>query len=266
MKPTDDPPRLLEPDAAASAALRAALEAAKAEGPSADALARIAGRLPIVSGAPPRGSPGGGRGAPGGAGPGVAEPLLGSGVVGSAAIGALLGALVSVAILRDPAPPPAPPAPAPPAAESAQPPAPERPAASADVAPEARARGGAAAEPSSPAAAGAPAIRGSAAPDLPSPSAAAPVEEGESEVALLQRAQDALAVDPARALAIADEHLRRFPEGVLGQEREVIAVSALVRAGRTAEARARAARFIEKHPESAHRRRIEALLPSGAPP
>jgi hypothetical protein len=73
--------------------------------------------------------------------------------------------------------------------------------------------------------------------------------------------QTALATDPARALALATEHEQRFPRGALGQEREVIAVGALVALGRAPEARARAARFVERFPGSAYRQRIEALVP-----
>jgi hypothetical protein len=97
--------------------------------------------------------------------------------------------------------------------------------------------------------------------------------EGESEIRLLQRAQDALGSSPARALQITNEHITRFPRGVLVQEREMIAISALAAIGRTSEARARAARFLAAYPRSAHRRRLEVLIgnPShkdtpGAPP
>jgi hypothetical protein len=47
------------------------------------------------------------------------------------------------------------------------------------------------------------------------------------------------------------------------QEREVIAVEALLRAGRREEAQARFQRFLERHPRSAHRRRLEDLLAPG---
>ena len=105
---------------------------------------------------------------------------------------------------------------------------------------------------------------------MPAPSAqplarasasAAVAADGESEVALLQRAQAALGASPAQALAITDEHQRRFRGGILGQEREVIAINALVRLGRSGEARSRATRFLTSYPRSAHRPRLEALLP-----
>ncbi|XXT16466.1 hypothetical protein WME94_40160 [Sorangium sp. So ce429] len=99
---------------------------------------------------------------------------------------------------------------------------------------------------------GAPAAGGSARAALP---------DAETELGLLQRAQEALAERPAEALALADAHLGRFPGGALAQEREVIAVGALKALGRGGEALARANRFIAEHPSSAYRRRLEILVP-----
>jgi hypothetical protein len=99
----------------------------------------------------------------------------------------------------------------------------------------------------------------------PAGSAAAGAEPdrpaAESESAILQRAQDALRGSPAQALALTDLHLARFPGGAFAQEREVLAISALLGMGRKAEARARATRFVESFPTSAHRRRLEVLIP-----
>lgn len=77
---------------------------------------------------------------------------------------------------------------------------------------------------------------------------------------LLDRAQRALSTSPADALALADEHARRFAEGTLAPEREVIAIGALVALGRRDEARRRADRFRTAHPGSAYLRRIDVLL------
>jgi hypothetical protein len=55
---------------------------------------------------------------------------------------------------------------------------------------------------------------------------------------------------PADALAIGQEHARTFPYGALVEEREVLAITALVRLGRFPEARIRAARFKREHPQS----------------
>jgi hypothetical protein len=78
------------------------------------------------------------------------------------------------------------------------------------------------------------------------------------ESALLQRAQGALSSDPARALALTDQHRRSFPSGALSEEREAIAIQALRGLGREPEARARAARFETKYPNSVHRSRVQA--------
>lgn len=95
---------------------------------------------------------------------------------------------------------------------------------------------------------------------LPSPADAEVKPNKDEELLLLQRAQGALSANPGEALAIADEHLSRFPGGGLSQERELFAISALVNLGRTAEARARAAQFFARFPSSAYRQRIEDLL------
>jgi hypothetical protein len=81
---------------------------------------------------------------------------------------------------------------------------------------------------------------------------------GEPE--LIERARKALAVEPRRALALAQEHQRRFPNGTLGVEREVIVLDALARTGQTAEARRRALAFEKRYPKSIHAPRVRALL------
>ena len=88
---------------------------------------------------------------------------------------------------------------------------------------------------------------------------AAPADP-EEEVRLLERAQDALRASPDDALRLTAEHARRFPNGTLAQEREVIAIDALVRAGHTAEAKARADKFAKTYPQSTHLRRVQLLV------
>jgi hypothetical protein len=91
-----------------------------------------------------------------------------------------------------------------------------------------------------------------------SPTAAA---SAEPEIAILARAHDALLHgSPDRALAIAGEHARAYPRGLLAQEREVIAIEALASTGRRDEARARAAAFRAAYPGSSHRARIDRLV------
>lgn len=70
---------------------------------------------------------------------------------------------------------------------------------------------------------------------------------------LLGAARKALAADPARTLALAGEHARRFPRGVLAQEREVLIIQALEQLGRHADAARRADEFSEQYPGSPHR-------------
>jgi len=80
------------------------------------------------------------------------------------------------------------------------------------------------------------------------------------EYRLLRAARQALAEFPARALALTEEHARRFPRGMLGQEREAIAVEALFQLGREGQARERARSFFATYPSSPHRSRIERAL------
>jgi hypothetical protein len=97
----------------------------------------------------------------------------------------------------------------------------------------------------------------------PTPSAAearpTPSDVG-NELDLLARARRVVASDPARALQLTAEHARRFSDGVLAQEREVLAIDALSRLGHRDLATARARRFIERYPDSAHRARLAAEL------
>jgi hypothetical protein len=78
------------------------------------------------------------------------------------------------------------------------------------------------------------------------------------EAALLERAREAIASDPKRALALTREHARRFPKGVLIQEREVIAIDALKRLGKGSEADSRADQFKKTYPGSAHQHGLDS--------
>jgi hypothetical protein len=86
------------------------------------------------------------------------------------------------------------------------------------------------------------------------PSSAA---SGLPEDRLLEKARAALRQDPALSLALTREHQQRFAGGVLTQEREVIAIDALRRLGRSAEADRRAERFEQRYPGSAHQRKLD---------
>ncbi len=87
-------------------------------------------------------------------------------------------------------------------------------------------------------------------------SAGAPIE---TEAALLQRARQALASDPSRSLALVEQHRRLYPRGMLSQERELLAVKALVALGRADSARSRADAFVTAYPSSAYRDRVESV-------
>jgi hypothetical protein len=79
-----------------------------------------------------------------------------------------------------------------------------------------------------------------------------------SEAELLEQARAAMRADPARALQRANEHAARFPGGVLVQEREVLAIQALRKLGRSAEADRRAQAFAKAFPGSAFARKLNA--------
>jgi hypothetical protein len=81
---------------------------------------------------------------------------------------------------------------------------------------------------------------------------------GPSEAELLESARRMLGSNPSGAFELAQQHRARFRGGVLAQEREVIAIEALRRLGRSAEADARAAAFERAFPNSAHRRKLDS--------
>ncbi|MBK8172286.1 MAG: hypothetical protein IPK60_18340 [Sandaracinaceae bacterium] len=81
-----------------------------------------------------------------------------------------------------------------------------------------------------------------------------------SEVELLTEAQRRVATDPRSALGFVEQHERLYPQGVHAQEREVLAIQALMHLHRTSDAQRRASRFDQHFPSSTHRHRIEVLL------
>jgi hypothetical protein len=118
-----------------------------------------------------------------------------------------------------------------------------------------------------------------AAPETPSPalSTAAPVKPrrtdsgasasptGESEVQLIGRAQQLVRSQPQSALALCREHARKFPKGMLVQEREVLIVEALQRMGQQEEARKKSESFLKENPGTALRNKVEHLTTDAAP-
>lgn len=89
------------------------------------------------------------------------------------------------------------------------------------------------------------------------PSAPSPVRSArragtlDAEVALLAETNAALqSKHPSRALALADQHAREFPRGVLAPEFDAQRVLALSALGRHGEACVLASRFLSAHPNS----------------
>ncbi len=88
--------------------------------------------------------------------------------------------------------------------------------------------------------------------------------EGE-EIALLARAQKALHGSPREALRLCDEHASTFRAGSFGEEREAVAIEALVSLGRNTDARTRFDAFRARHPASSHRVHLESLFSGDSP-
>ena len=116
-------------------------------------------------------------------------------------------------------------------------------------------------EPASPTAAG----RSPSKPMAPTGSSKpAPLEQqqnGVSEIDLLRDARATLPVDPGEALAITERHRTAFPRGALVQEREILAITALVKLGRPDAAQKRAEQFRSAYPKSAYLIQLERILP-----
>lgn len=80
------------------------------------------------------------------------------------------------------------------------------------------------------------------------------------DVGLLHRAAAAIrSGDTSEALGLLARHRRAFAESALGEERDRIEIEALVRGGRSIEARQRAAAFRARYPRSAQQRRIDEI-------
>ncbi|MFT3768839.1 MAG: hypothetical protein QM820_25625 [Minicystis sp.] len=92
------------------------------------------------------------------------------------------------------------------------------------------------------------------------PAAAPAVDPLAAEVELLDRARAALATSPAEALTLTEAHASSFPAGKLGMEREMVAIDALRRLGRTSEARARAEAMLARTQGGLYEPRVRKLL------
>ena len=103
------------------------------------------------------------------------------------------------------------------------------------------------------------------APAVPAKSAApakvdAPALPTQEEIALIGQAHDALRSNPAAALALCKQHETKFSSGHFAQEREAVAIEALVYLNRKDEAQKRFAAFDHQYPSSSHRVHLETLL------
>ncbi|MGA7124359.1 MAG: hypothetical protein WBY94_29930 [Polyangiaceae bacterium] len=93
-----------------------------------------------------------------------------------------------------------------------------------------------------------------------------PVDSLAREAAMLEQARAALDRNPSVALAIANRHAATFPAGSLGVERELVAVQALQRLGRYAEARTRGSGLLEQARGSIYEKRVKTMLETMASP
>jgi TolA-binding protein len=82
-----------------------------------------------------------------------------------------------------------------------------------------------------------------------------------SEVGALDRARAALAAGkPKQALTLLDRYHRKFPEGVLRPEAELVRVQALAKLGDLNAVAVGARSFLDEHPSSPHAPKVRSLL------
>lgn len=108
-------------------------------------------------------------------------------------------------------------------------------------------------------------VPSTAAPSAPSSTAAQGPEDGrashlQEEMEHLRKLRAAASRDQSEALQLAEEGIVRFSDGMFGQEREAIAVEALVQLGRRDEAKVRGARFLARYPRGPFAERMRREL------
>jgi hypothetical protein len=252
-----DPKRWLDPDAPEGAPLRRLLEAGRAERPSTAQLRALAERLgPPFDGGDPGGGDGSATGGEGSAAGSAAAatsatvaPLAGFGMAAAVAL-ALGGAWSLRGGASGPPAQAAPPVSAQVVAHSPSPPPSEQ-----AVAPERNVEDPSAA-----------ALLPPATTEVRAPSArsASKPRDGTArataELELLERAQRFLPRAPAQALAAVEAHEQRYPESQFAQERESIAVEALLALEQPEQARLRGERFLARYPGSVHARKVRLLI------
>jgi hypothetical protein len=82
----------------------------------------------------------------------------------------------------------------------------------------------------------------------------------EGELSMLHRARAALRHSPDAALSITEQHAHDYPAGVFVEEREVLAIEALLKKRRTAEALDRAERFVAERTSSTYALQLREML------
>jgi hypothetical protein len=91
------------------------------------------------------------------------------------------------------------------------------------------------------------------------------VEESPSEIELLARARAEPASHPRATLRLCAQHEALHPQGVLREEREVLAIDALLATDALTAAEARARRFRRDFPHSVHERHIAQAFEAASP-
>ena len=100
-----------------------------------------------------------------------------------------------------------------------------------------------------------------AAPERVLPVAPPPAPPTISEVALLEQARAALrGGDTAHALELVEQDATLYPDGVLVEEREALAIETLIKLGRRDEAVAKWTKFATSYPHSNYHARLQRLI------
>lgn len=254
-------------DESADPALRELLESTEFDGPSDRQLEKLTARVAFLFDLPPGGGEGAGGGGGGGGPSAPAAPAGGaatvaatSGVVKAIVAAGVIsvGAVVATVTQREPVAPPAPVVVAPPPVIATAPVIPpEEPVAPPPEVVEP-------AKPPPPPVVR-PAVVRQPTPTPPPAEAKAAPPPPSSPDAELTALDDAIAAAragrPAQALAAVEAHVASWPDSPLAQEREVIAIEALLSLGRRDDARARLTAFRSKWPTSTHLVRLESMLP-----
>jgi hypothetical protein len=96
----------------------------------------------------------------------------------------------------------------------------------------------------------------------PSPASTRSTATAAAELRILNDALDALRTDPQKTLTLCDDHAKRYATSPLAQDRESLAVRALLALGRTDDAKKRAEAFQKAFPDSPLEGEIEEALAS----